>query len=535
MGGLRPSPDSTQIKTISRAAQTSRIEEIMKTSLSASVRWPLACCKVFFLWILFLLVPFTMLTAHGSGTNADLYLVKTDSEGSFLWSRALGGTGWDFVNAVQETGDGGYVLAGTTSSFGAGGQDILLVRVDAQGAVLWSSTFGGPGNERAEGVLLDLEGNIIVFGATDSHGAGSGDLYLVKTNEIGEEIWSRTYGGGDDEMAGGLERTRDGGFILVGTTRSFESGKRDVYVVRTNSHGDRIWDRRHGSEAHDVAYGIKETADGGYVIVGATQGSDSGTWDVYLIRIDEQGDALWHRTWGDGGYEVGYSVIEAADLGFFVSGYTDPLGPNKWDVLLLRTDAHGQVLWSATHGGPGNDRADALHQTEDGGLIIAGSTDGSGSGNWDMSLLGTDAEGNELWRETYGGGDTDSAECVIRTRDGGLLLAGGTYSFGSERVSLEPFNRASAPTPGDRPLPPVLSAAGKGIAVTLAWTASPLVEGYSLLYSPADGSYLGSLDVGNRTMLSVDLWRGAAFYVAVQAHDPSGGTTISNVLYLRIE
>lgn len=507
----------------------------MKTSLLLSVRRPLACCTVFVFWIFFALVPFTMPTAHGSGTNADLYLVKTDSEGSFLWSRTLGGTGWDFANAVQETGDGGYVLAGTTSSFGAGGQDILLVRVDAQGAVLWSSTFGGLGNERAEGVLLDLEGNIIVFGATDSYGAGSGDLYLIKTNGIGEEIWSRTYGGGDDEMAGALERTRDGGFILVGTTRSFESGKRDVYVVRTNSHGDRIWDRRHGSEAHDVAYGVKETADGGYVIVGATQGSDSGTWDVYLIRIDEQGDAVWHRTWGDGGYEVGYSVIEAADLGFFVSGYTDPLGPEKWDVLLLRTDAHGQVLWSATHGGAGNDRADALQQTEDGGLIIAGSTDGSGSGNWDMSLLRTDAEGNELWRGTYGGGDTDSAECVIRTRDGGLLLAGGTYSFGSERVSLEPFNRAAPPTPGDRPLPPLLSATGNDIAVTLAWTSSPLAEGYSLLYSPADGSYLGSLDVGNRTMFSVELWRGADFYVAIQSHDTAGGTTISNVLYLQIE
>ncbi len=507
----------------------------MKTSLSPSVRRPLSCCAVFVLWIFFALAPCTMPPAHGSVNNADLYLVKTDSEGALLWSRTLGGTGWDFATAVQETRDGGYVLAGATNSFGAGGQDILLVRLDDQGAVLWSSTFGGPGNERAEGVLLDPEDNIIVFGTTDTHGAGSGDFYLIKADANGEEIWSRTYGGSEDEMAGAFERTNDGGFILVGTTRSFGSEKRDVYVVRTNSHGDRIWDRRHGSEAHDVAYGVKETTDGGYVVVGATEGTDSGTWDVYLIRMDENGDTLWHRTWGDGGYEVGYSVIEAADLGFFVSGYRDPFGPDKWDVFLLRTDEDGRILWSTTYGGPGNDRADALQQTEDGGLVIAGSADGYGSGGWDISLIRTDAEGNELWRGTYGGGDTDSAECVIRTRDGGLLLAGGTYSFGPERASLEPISRASLPTPGDRPLPPVLSVAGNGIALTLTWTSSPLAEGYSLLYSPADGSYLGSLDVGNRTMLSVDLWKGAAFYVAVQAHDPAGETTMSNIEYVLIE
>jgi hypothetical protein len=476
-----------------------------------------------------------MSLASGSGQNADLYLVKTDSEGGLLWSRTLGGPAWDYATAIQETQDGGYVLTGSTNSFGAGGQDILLVRMDAHGGVLWSSTFGGPANERAEGVLIGPEDDIIIFGTTDSYGAGSGDLYLVKADENGEEIWSRTYGGTEDEMAGSVERTRDGGFILAGTTRSFGSGKRDVYVVRTNSHGDQLWDKRHGSEAHDVAYGVKETMDGGYVIVGATEGSDSGTWDVYLIRIDAQGEALWHRAWGDGGYEVGYSVMETADLGFFVSGYKDPFGSDKWDAYLIRTDEEGKTLWSATYGGEGNDRADALQQTADGSLIIAGSTDGSGSGGWDMYLLRTDAEGNELWSRTYGGGDTDGAECVIQTRDGGLMMVGGTYSFGAEMVLLEPFNRSSPPTHGDRPLAPILSVARNGIGVTLTWTSSPLAEGYSLLYSPADGSYVDNLDVGTGTILAVGLWQGAAFYVAVHVRDAAGGTTMSNILYLLIE
>jgi hypothetical protein len=284
-----------------------------------------------------------------------------------------------------------------------------------------------------------------------------------------------------------------------------------------------------------VAYGVRETTDRGYIIVGATEGTESGSWDVYLLRIDAQGEALWHRTWDDGGYEVGYSVVEAGDLGFFVSGYKDPLGSDKWDALLIRTDEDGQFIWSATYGGAGNDRADAIQQTPDGGLIMAGSTDGSGSGGWDVYLVRTDAEGNELWGRTYGGADTDGAECVIQTRDGGLLMAGGTYSFGTEMVLLEPFNRTSSPTPGDRPLPPILSVAGNGIGVTLTWTSSPLAEGYSLLYSPADGSYVGSLDVGTATVLAADLWHGAVFYVAVQARGPAGVTTISNVHYLHIE
>ncbi len=507
----------------------------MKPSNPPTARWPLVWCALFFLWIVTALVPCMMPRAYGSGQNADLYVVKTDSDGDVLWSRTFGGPVWDYATAIQETQDGGYILAGSTNSFGTGDQDILLVRMDAQGDVIWSSTFGGPAYERAEGVLIGPEGDIIVFGTTDSYGAGSGDLYLVKADVNGEEIWSRTYGGTEDEMAGSVERTRDGGFILVGTTRSFGSGKKDIYVVRINSSGDQIWDNHYGGEAHDVAYGIKETTDGGYVVVGATEGTDSGTWDVCLIRIDAQGETLWHRTWDDGGYEVGYSVIEAADLGFFVSGYKDPFGSDKWDVLLIGTDEDGRLIWSATYGGVGNDRADAMQQTEDGGLIIAGATDGSGSGDWDMYLLRTDAEGNELWGRTYGGGDTESAECVIQTRDEGFLMAGGTYSFGTEMVSLEPVNRTSPPTPGVRSLQPLLSVAGDGISVTLTWTSSPLVEGYSLLYSPADGSYIGSLDVGPRTMFSIDLWRGAAFYVAVQAHDSTGATTLSNIQYLLIE
>jgi hypothetical protein len=529
------SRDGRRTLSISRIVLTARREEIMKASVPSAVRWSLVWSAVFLLWAVFAVVPWMMSLASGSGQNADLYLVKTDSEGGILWSRTLGGPAWDYATAIQETQDGGYVLAGSTSSFGAGDQDILLVRMDAQGIVLWSATFGGPADERAEGLSIGPAGDILVFGTTHSYGAGSGDLYLVKADANGVEIWSRTYGGTEDEMAGSFERTRDGGFILVGTTRSFGSGKRDVYVVRTNSLGDRIWDKRHGSEDHDVAYGVKETTDGGCVIVGATQGTDSGTWDVYLIRLDAQGEALWHRTWGDGGYEVGYSVMEAADLGFFVSGYKDPFGSDKWDVYLIRTDEEGEILWSATYGGEGNDRADALQQAADGSLVIAGSTDGSGSGGWDMYLVRTDAEGNELWGRTYGGGDTDGAECVIQTRDGGLLMAGGTYSFGAEMVSLEPVDRTSPPTHGDRPLPPILSLARNGIGVTLMWTSSPLSAGYSLLYSPADGSYVGSLDVGTGTMLAVDLWPGAAFYVAVQAHDAAGATTLSNIQYLHVE
>jgi hypothetical protein len=507
----------------------------MKPSNPSTARWPLVWCAVFFLWIVTAIAPCMMPRTYGSSQNADLYMVKTDSDGDILWSRTLGGSTWDYATSIQETPDGGYVLVGSTNSFGMGDQDILLVRMDAQGGVLWSSTFGGPANERAEGVLIAPEGDIIVFGTTDSYGAGSGDFYLVKADVNGKEIWSRTYGGTEDEIAGSVERTRDGGFILVGTTRSFGAGKKDVYVVRTNSNGDQIWDNHYGSEANDVGYGVKETTDGGYVVVGATEGTASGTWDVCLIRIDAQGEALCHRTWDAGGYAVGYSVVEAADLGFFVSGYKDPFGSDKWNVVLIRTDEDGQLIWSTTYGGEGNDRADAMQQTADGGLIIAGATDGSGSGGWDMYLLRTDAEGNELWGRTYGGGDTDGAECVIQTRDGGFLMAGGTYSFGTEMVSLEPFNRTSPPTPGDRPLPPMLSVGGNGIGVTLTWTSSPLAEGYSLLYSPADGSYVGSLNVGTRTMFSIDLWRGAAFYVAVQAHDSTGATTLSNIQYLLIE
>jgi hypothetical protein len=512
-----------------------KLGESMKLTSPSTVRWPLIWFVVSLLWIVNIAAPGIIPPANGLTQNADLYLVKTDPDGGLLWSRTLGGPAWDYASAIQETQDGGYILAGSTNSFGAGGQDILLVRLDAQGGVLWSSTFGGPGSERAEEILIGDEGDIIIFGTTDSFGAGSSDLYLIRANARGEEVWSRTYGGTQEETAGSVTRTGDGGFVLVGTTRSFGSGKRDVYVVKTNSYGDQIWENHYGGEGNDVAYGVSETTNGDCVIVGTTEGTGSGGWDVYLLRVNAQGELLWHRTWDDGGYEVGYSVVEAGDLGFFISGYKDPPGSDKWDALLIRTDEDGQFIWSTTFGGAGNDRADAMQQTSDGGLIMAGSTDGSGSDGWDMFLIKTDAEGNQLWGRTYGGADTDAAESVIETRDGGLLMAGGTYSFGTETVLLEPFNQTSSPTPGNRRLPPVLSVAGNGTGVTLTWTSPPLAESYSLLYSPSDGSYVGTIDLGTTTVLTVDLWHGAAFYVAVQARSPAGVTTMSNIQYLQIE
>jgi hypothetical protein len=199
----------------------------MKLSKPSTVRWPLVWFAASLLWIVNIAAPGITPPAQGFGQNADLYLVKTDLDGDILWSQTLGGSAWDYANAIQETQDGGYVLVGSTNSFGAGGQDILLVRLDAQGGVLWSTTFGGPANERAEEVLIGPEGDIIIFGTTDSFGAGSTDLYLIKADANGEEVWSRTYGGNQDETAGSVGWTRDGGFILVGTTRSFGSGKRE--------------------------------------------------------------------------------------------------------------------------------------------------------------------------------------------------------------------------------------------------------------------------------------------------------------------
>ena len=334
-----------------------------------------------------------MTESYGAGSN-DVWLIRTDASGNKFWDKTFGGTNWDDVSSVQQTRDGGYVFTGSTSSYGAGGSDVWLVKTDSTGNKEWNKTYGGADGDGGTSVQQTLDGGYVITGWTASSGAGGYDIWLIKTDASGEKVWDRAFGGTGDEGGTSVQQTPDGGYIVAGSTVSFGSGEDDAWLIRVNDSGNEVWNRTYGGRDGDGASSVMQTSDGGYVITGWTGAlSESGS-DIWLIKTDSSGSKVWDKTFGGAGDDAGNSVLQASDGGYIIVGVTQSHGAGKKDVWLIRTDSTGSKIWDKTFGGRGNDGGRSVQLTSDGGYVIAGSTKSFGVGGDDVWLLKTDADGN---------------------------------------------------------------------------------------------------------------------------------------------
>jgi hypothetical protein len=345
------------------------------------------------------------------------------------WTRTYGGTDYDNGYSVQQTSDGGYIVVGYTRSYGAGGVDVYLIKTNVSGDTLWTRTYGGTDYDNGYSVQQTSDGGYIVVGGTYSYGAGSGDVYLVKTNASGDTLWTKTYGGTDYDYGNSVQRTIDGGYIVAGGTYSY-GGESDVYLIKTNASGGTLWTRTYGGIYIDIGYSVWQTTDGGYIIAGGTNSYGMGAGDVYLVKTNASGDALWIRTYGGAGSDYGYSVQQTTDGGYIVAGYTESYGEGG-DVYLIKTNASGDTLWTKTYGGDSSDYGNSVQQTSDRGYIIAGYTESYGAGYRDIYLIKTDSLGDTAYTKTYGGTDYDNGNSIQQTTDGGYIVAGYTQSYGT--------------------------------------------------------------------------------------------------------
>jgi hypothetical protein len=346
------------------------------------------------------------------------------------WLKTYGGTGQDQGYAVRQTLDGGYIIAGFTQSFGAGATDVYLIKTNASGDTLWTRTYGGTRGDWGFSVQQTSDGGYIVTGLTTSFGdTTNGDVYLIRTDASGDTLWTRNYGGVDDDRGNAVQQTSDSGYIVVGYTHSFGAGDYDVYLIKTNASGDTLWTRTYGGTDADWGFSVQQTLDGGYVVAGyaVSLGSD----DVYLIKTNASGDTLWTRTYGGAGIDWGYAVRQTLDGGYMVAAFTYSFGAGGADVYLIKTDASGDTLWTRTFGGPGVDFGYSGQQTSDGGYVVAGYTSSFGAGFYDVYLIKADASGDTLWTRTYGGTSFDQGRSMQETSDGGYVIAGLTSSFGA--------------------------------------------------------------------------------------------------------
>ncbi|MCH7762374.1 MAG: T9SS type A sorting domain-containing protein [Candidatus Marinimicrobia bacterium] len=365
-----------------------------------------------------------------------------------VWTKTFGGSDGDECHSIQQTSDGGYILTGYYGSFLSDFKtDALLIKIDASGDTTWTKTFGGSEYDYGYSVQQTSDGGYIITGNTGTYGPGEQDVWLIKTDASGDTLWTKTFGGeyGNDEGRS-VQQTSDGGYIISGYTYFYGTDEYDVLLIKTDASGDTVWTKTFGGSDDEYSYSVQQTSDGGYIITGNTRSYGQGSWDVWLIKTDASGDTTWTKTFGGSDGDYGYSVQQTSDGGYIITGSSSSYHTGLWDsdVWLIKTDASGDTVWTKNIGGELNDEGQCVRQTSDGGYIIIGSTASYGAGNYDVWIIKTNALGDTTWTKTFGGVNYDEGFSVQQTADEGYIITGRTASYGAGGfdvwlIRLEPY------------------------------------------------------------------------------------------------
>jgi uncharacterized delta-60 repeat protein/uncharacterized repeat protein (TIGR02543 family) len=270
-----------------------------------------------------------------STLSCDFWVVKLNSSGTVAWQKRYGGSGHDAANSIQQTSDGGYIVAGCTGSFGISGDwRFWVLKLDSDGTVAWQKTYGGTEWEEARSIQQTSDGGYIVAGYTWSFGAGFRDFWVLKLDSDGTVSWQKIYGGANYDEVQSIQQTSDGGYIVAGYTSSFGAGYSDFWVLKLNSDGTVSWQKTYGGADDDIAWSIQQTSDGGYVVAGYTSSFGSDGNDFWVLKLNADGAVSWQKRYGGANNDYASSIQQTTDGRYVVAGDT---GGDFW-VLKLNSD-----------------------------------------------------------------------------------------------------------------------------------------------------------------------------------------------------
>lgn len=357
----------------------------------------------------------------GNHGDRDFWIVKLDAYGALQWEKSLGGSGDDVALSIQPTSDNGYIVAGRSNSNDGdvsgnhGSLDIWVVKIDSAGAIQWQKSYGGSGADYAYFIQTTGDGGYVVAGRTSSNDGdvsgnqGGFDGWLLKLDSAGAIQWQKSLGGSADDVAYAIQPPGDGGYIAAGVTVSNDGdvsgnhGGEDCWVVKLDEAGAIQWQKPLGGSADDGFFDIRPTGDGGYIAAGYAGSNDGdvsgnhGTYDCWVVKLDSAGAMLWQKPLGGSAEEAFRIIIPTSDGGYLAPGYsrsadgelTGNQGSHDW--WLVKLDNAGAIHWQKSLGGSNSEIAKSVLPTSDGGYIAAGysaSNDGDVTGNHG---------GNDVW------------------------------------------------------------------------------------------------------------------------------------------
>jgi hypothetical protein len=337
----------------------------------------------------------------------DAFALKIDLNGDTVWARSFGTDSADFGAAAIQTSDGGYLISGSTEQDSL--EDIYVIKTDSSGNILWAKSFGGPATDYASDVIETVNGYVI-GAVTESFGAGLRDFYIIKTNFLGDTLWTRVFGGLSTDECYSICSTGDGGCIAAGRTDNFGAGATDVLVIRLDSNGAIVWSKTYGGNSADVCHRIRPTFNGGYILSGFTSSFGVFWQDAYVVKIDSVGNVQWSRIFGQTYFDAAEDAIQTQDSGYIVAGYYAPqIG--EGDLLLIRMNSVGDTIWSRSYGTIYDEGALAIRETPDNGFLTIG-THFISSLHENIYMIKTDNLGNSGCNESLSNLSTISPATV---------------------------------------------------------------------------------------------------------------------------
>ncbi len=335
---------------------------------------------------------YLILSSNEIPGNTDTFctnLLMINSLGDSLWSKSYIGAGSSKSACIKQYTDSGFIISGQSNSGGGGGNDMFLQKTNSLGDSLWTKYYGGVGEEKNKAVIPTQDGGFALLGSTNSFGGGW-EFYLIKTDSAGNLSWSKTHGKANDDFGCSIQQTFDGGYLLFGHTYNSANFGNELFLIKTDINGDTTWTKMYVKNGNDFGYTVQQTADSGYILLAAY----TLPWDttLALIKTDQNGIIQWTKYPSPGAGDLGVH-LEVVGNDLLIVGNSFKVSRNS-EVLLIKANSMGDTLWTRTFGGSGNETGSMGTRTSDNGYIIVGNTQGFGGSSFDRYVVKTDSNGN---------------------------------------------------------------------------------------------------------------------------------------------